>query len=123
MELLSTRQFVLEDDTEEELSDEQIRQLFDEAATRLREKAATQPTKTVVATFKLPKLEPGHIADTHEKIQGNITRLDHAKLVDKHQQALSNGIKKIDDPLHVRKQKKQEVCTIVVTPYILRHCL
>lgn len=94
------------DDSDDELTDEQIRELLNEAAVRMRAKAA-QPAATAEAPFKLPKLAPGHIADTHEKIQGNITRLDHSKLVDKNQKALANGIKKIEDPLQVKKQKQE----------------
>lgn len=111
MELLPAHQPLLEDDTDEEMSDEQIRELLNEAAIRMRAKAAGKPTATPDVPFKLPKLRPGHLADTYERTDGNISRLDHSKLVDPKQQALANGIKKIDDPLAVQKQKKMEVCT------------
>lgn len=105
----------LVDDSDEDLSDEQIRELLNEAAERMRAKAA-QPAARAEAPFKLPKLTPGRIADTYEKTHGNITRLDHSKLVDKNQKALANGIKKIEDPLQIKKQK-QEVCqTPVASP-------
>ncbi|OAL51283.1 Fcf2-domain-containing protein [Pyrenochaeta sp. DS3sAY3a] len=110
MELLPAHQPLFEDDTDEELSDEQIRELLNEAAMRMRAKTASQPV-TSDAPFKLPKLKPGHIADQYEKTEGNITRLDSSKLIDKEQQTLANGIKKIDDPLHVQKMKKQENAT------------
>jgi hypothetical protein len=105
MELLPAHQPLLEDDTDEEMSDAQMRELLNEAAIRMRAKAAGKPTATPNVPFRLPKLRPGHLADTHEKTEGNITRLDHAKLVDKKQQALANGIKKIDDPLAIKKKK------------------
>merc|ERR1711907_361288 len=73
----------------------------------MRAKAA-QPAAKTEAPFKLPKLAPGHIADTYEKTQGSITRLDHSKLVDKNQMALASGIKKIEDPLQVKRQKQEE---------------
>jgi hypothetical protein len=111
MESLPTHQPLLEDDTDEELSDGQIRQLLNEAAVRMRAKAAQSPAARPEAPFKLPKLKPGHIADTYEKTDGNITRLDHSKLVDKKQQAMANGIKKIEDPLAIKKQKL-EVCSM-----------
>jgi hypothetical protein len=110
MELLPAHQPLLEDDTDEEMSDEQIRELLNEAAVRMRAKAAGKPSATPGVPFKLPKLRPGHLADTYETTDGNITRLDHSKLVDPKQQALANGIKKIDDPLAVKKAKKMEVC-------------
>jgi hypothetical protein len=105
MELLPAHQPLLEDDTDEEMSDAQIRELLNEAAIRMRAKAAGNPTATPNAPFRLPKLRPGHLADTLETTEGNITRLDHAKLVDKKEQALANGIKKVDDPLAIKKKK------------------
>jgi hypothetical protein len=111
MELLPAHPPLLEDDTDEELNDQQVRELLNEAAIRMRAKAAGKPTSTPDVPFKLPKLRPGHIADTHESFDGNITRLDYSKLIDTKLQALANGIKKIDDPLAVKRQKKMEVCT------------
>lgn len=111
MELLPAHQPPLEHDTDEELSDDQIRELLNHAAQRMRAKAASQPVTTADAPFKLPKLKPGHIADTYERAEGNITRLDRAKLIDKKQQALADGIKKIEDPLQAKKLKKQAVRT------------
>lgn len=108
---LPTHQPLVDDDTDEELSDEQIRELLNEAAVRMRAQAA-QPAVKTDAPFRLPKLQPGHIADTYEKTDGNITRLDHSKLIDKKQQALANGIKKIEDPLQIKRQK-QEVRSIL----------
>jgi hypothetical protein len=110
MELLPAHQPLLEDDTDEDMSDEQMRELLNEAAARMRAKAAGKPTTAPEVPFKLPKLRPGHLADTYEKTDGSITRLDHSKLIDKKQQELANGIKKIDDPL-VAKKQRLEVCT------------
>jgi hypothetical protein len=113
MELLPAHQPLFEDDTDEDMTDEQVRELLNEAATRMRAKAADKPTATPDVPFKLPRLKPGHLADTYETTDGNITRLDHSKLVDQKQQALANGIKKIDDPLAIKKQKI-EVCTTLL---------
>ena len=52
----------LVDDSDDELTDDQIRQLLNEAAERMRAKAA-QPQARTEAAFKLPKLAPGRIAD------------------------------------------------------------
>ena len=104
MEPLPAHQPLLEDDTDEELSDQQVKELLKEAAERMR---AKQPSAVPEAPFKLPKLRPGHVADTYEKTEGNITRLDHSKLIDKKQLALANGIKKIDDPLTDKRQRKE----------------
>ncbi|KAF2028452.1 Fcf2-domain-containing protein [Setomelanomma holmii] len=108
IEPLTAHQTHLDDETDDELSDEQVRELLNEAAARMRSKAAGKPTTAPDAPFKLPRMRPGHLADTLEKTEGNITRLDQSKLVDKKQQALANGIKKIDDPLALKKQKQEE---------------
>lgn len=106
MELLPAHQPLFEDDTDEDLSEEQIQELLDEAAQRMRAKAA--PASASDAPFKLPKLTPGHIAESYEKTDGNITRLDQSKLIDKKQQALANGgFKKIEDPLQIKRQRKE----------------
>jgi hypothetical protein len=94
----------IEDDTDDELSDEQVRELLTQAAERMR---ATPSQPVADAPFKLPKLNPGHIADTCSTTQGAITRLDGSKLLPKDQQVLANGIKKIEDPVQLVKQKKE----------------
>lgn len=94
----------MEDDTDEELTDEQVRELLAEAAERMRAKAA-QPAND--APFKLPKLNPGHIADTYSTTHGAITKLDTSKLLPKKDQLLANGIKKIEDPVQLKKQKAE----------------
>ena len=66
MEPLPAHQPLLEDETDDELSDHQIKELLNEAAERMRAKAASQSVTVPDAPFKLPKLRPGHIADTYE---------------------------------------------------------
>lgn len=92
------------DDTDEELTDEQVRELLAEAAERMRAKA---PQPAHDAPFTLPKLNPGHIADTYSTTHGAITKLDASKLLPKQDQALANGVKKIEDPVQLRKQKQE----------------
>lgn len=105
----------LEDDSDEELSDQQIRELLNEAAERMRAKAVAVPD----APFRLPKLRPGHVADTYEKTEGNITRLDHSKLIDKKQLALANSIKKIDDPIADKRKRKQVRTAVSYSPVMI----
>jgi hypothetical protein len=114
MALLPAHQRLLEDDTDdEELTDEQVRELLQDASRRMREsRAAGRPTSTSDVPFKLPKLNPGHVADTYTKTKGNITRLDSSKLVNKRDQVLANGVKKIEDPIAIKRQR-QEVCKCV----------
>ncbi|KAJ4302841.1 dTDP-fucopyranose mutase [Kalmusia sp. IMI 367209] len=104
MALLPAHQPLLEDDTDEELTDEQVRQLLSEASERMH--AKTSPS-TRDAPFKLPKLNPGHIANTYSKTQGAITKLDSSKLLSKKELSLANAVKKIEDPVQLKKQKKR----------------
>jgi hypothetical protein len=90
-----------EEDTDEDLSDEQIRELLNEAAIRMRAKAAGKPFAASNVPFRLPKLNPGHIADTYETTEG-----------------LANGMKKIEDPLIAKKQRI-EVCADNLSCYTL----
>lgn len=103
MALLPAHPPQTEDDSDDELTDEQVRELLTEASQRMR----ANPTQSADAPFKLPKLDPGHIADTYSTTQGAITRLDRSKLIPKHQQELANGVKKIEDPLQMLKEKKE----------------
>lgn len=95
------------DDENEELSDEQIHELLDEAERSLRAKQAQH--ETAHAPFKLPQLGTGNMTEKYLKTKGSVTRADPSKLVNKGQKALAEGIKKIEDPVQVKKQKL-EVC-------------
>jgi hypothetical protein len=106
MALLPAHQRLFEHDTDEELTDMQVRELLEDASRRMREKqASSQPTSNPAGPFKLPKLKAGHIADTYTKTEGNITRLDSSKLVNKRDQVMANGVKKIEDPVAIKRQK------------------
>jgi hypothetical protein len=101
---LPAHQRLYDDDTDEELSDEQVRELLKEAERSLRAKQAASQKAAADAPFKLPRLKPGHIADSSVTKDG---KLDPSKLIDKEQRTLANGIKKIEDPIQVKKQKQQ----------------
>lgn len=89
-------------DSDEELSDAQIQELLAEAERSLRMKQAGPKTGSA---FKLPRLNEGHIADISLKTEGSVTRLDPSKLVRPEQKVLAEGIKKIEDPVQLQKQK------------------
>ncbi|KAF2474065.1 Fcf2-domain-containing protein [Lindgomyces ingoldianus] len=95
-------------DMGEELSDEQIRELLNGAERRMRAKQASSQTSTSNAPFKLPRLKPGHIADTYLKTEGSVTRLDLSQLISAKDRALADGVKKIEDPVQVKKLKEAE---------------
>ncbi|KAF2262097.1 rRNA-processing protein FCF2 [Lojkania enalia] len=97
-----------EDDTDVELSDEQIRELLNEADRRMRGKQASSQTIPTDAPLKFPKLKPGKIADAYLNTKGSITRADPSKLIDEKDRALASGVKKIEDPIQLKKQKLEE---------------
>jgi hypothetical protein len=106
MALLPAHQRLLEDDTDEELTDAQVRELLEDASRRMRAQPASKlQTNPSEAPFKLPKMKAGHIADTYTKTEGNITRLDSSKLLNKRDQVLANGVRKIEDPVALKRQK------------------
>jgi hypothetical protein len=100
---LPAHQRLPEDDTDDDLSDEQISLLLDEAERSLRAKQAQIASPD--APFTLPKLQPGHIADAYLTTKGAVTKLDPSKLINKEHKALAEGIKKINDPIHSKRQK------------------
>jgi hypothetical protein len=108
------------DETDDELSDAQIDQLLKEAERSLRAKQqAKQHALRPDAPFRLPKLNPGIIAETSLKTEGSITRVDPSKLINSQQRALAEGSKKIEDPVQVKKQKLA-VCPCSLSPSLPR---
>lgn len=104
MAQLPVQQPLMEDFSDDELTDEQVRQLLTEASERILAKGSASYAD---APFKLPKLNPGHIADTYSNTNGEITKLDTSKLLSQEQRAMANGIKKIEDPVQLKRQKKE----------------
>ena len=96
---LPTHQPMLDYDSDEELSPQQIQELLAEAERSVRVKQHRHES------VRLPKLDPGFIADLSMKTEGAVTRLDPSKLIDQRQRALAEGIKKIDDPIQMKKDK------------------
>jgi hypothetical protein len=92
----------LRDETDEELSDAQIQELLDEAERSLR---AKQQGRNTDSLFRLPKLQPGNIADVSLKTEGSVTRVDPSKLVSNQHRALAAAVKRIEDPIQAKKQK------------------
>ncbi|KAF2733517.1 Fcf2-domain-containing protein [Polyplosphaeria fusca] len=101
---LPAHQRLPDHDTDEELSDEQVRTLLDEAERRMRETLAPAPTND--GPVKLPKLDPGRVADLYFDTKDAKARLDSSKLIDEKDRALAQGFKKIEDPIQVKKNKQ-----------------
>ena len=117
---LPAHQRLPDDDTDEELSNEQIRELLNEAERRMRAKQAASPPTAPDAPFKLPKLQPGHVADSYLKTENGVRKLDPSKLISENDRVLAHGIKKIEDPVQVKKQKAEvRAATTVSLPMMI----
>lgn len=99
-------------DSDEELSDEQVRELLIEAEQRMQNAQTDADTQ-----IKLPKLNAGQIARPYLHTKGSITRVDASQVADTKDKSLAGTIKKIEDPVKIKKQR-QEVCLCLHLSFI-----
>ncbi|KAF2107507.1 Fcf2 pre-rRNA processing-domain-containing protein [Lophiotrema nucula] len=91
-----------EDDTDGELSPEDIRQLLSEAEARMRNK---QQPASQSSNIKLPRLQ-ANVEHKYLKSDGTI---DQSKLVNENDRVLADRtVKKIEDPAAYKKKKLEE---------------
>ncbi|KAJ9661698.1 dTDP-fucopyranose mutase [Coniosporium apollinis] len=91
---------------EEDLSEEQIQELLNQAETRLRERAVSKSRPQKVAT-SLPKLNTGTLETPYVRVEKDIARVDGSRLLDPNLRALSNQVRKVEEPVR-QKQKQAE---------------
>jgi len=91
---------------DEELSDEQIQTLLKQAEARLRERATTV-AQSASTLLKLPRLNVGDIAQPYVRTDGEIARVDSSKLLSERERELANKIRKVEDPVAVKKKLSQ----------------
>jgi len=103
--------------SEDDLSAEQIHDLLKEAENRMRAKntSAQKSRDSSESHFTLPKLNTGIIAKPYIRREGDVARVDSSRLLDQQDRGLSNGIRKIEDPLQVKK-RLAEVGFFIVIP-------
>ena len=91
---------------EDDLSDEQIYALLQRAKSRLQEKSTitTRGKGSVKNLPNLPKLDVGTLPQPYVRSIGEIACADPARLLRKEDRDLSNRIRKVEDPLVVKKQ-------------------
>ena len=92
--------------SEDDLSDEQIYVLLQRAKSRLQEKCTitTREKGSVKNLPNLPKLDVGTLPPPYVRSIGEIAYADPARLLRKEDRDLSNRIRKVEDPLVVKKQ-------------------
>lgn len=98
---LPTRDDVAVED--EELSDEQIQTLLKQAEARLRERATTA-AQSAFTLPKFPRLNAGDIAQPYVRTDGEVARVDSSKLLNERERELANKIRKVEDPVAVKKK-------------------
>ncbi len=99
---------------EEDLSEEQIQELLKQAEARLRERAVSK-SRPQNATTSLPKLSTGTLEAPYVKVEKNIARVDGSRLLDPNLRALSNQVRKVEEPVR-QKQKQAEVSCSISLP-------
>ncbi|KAL0262171.1 dTDP-fucopyranose mutase [Diplodia seriata] len=98
---------LVEDD---ELSDEQIEMLLKQAEVRAREKNTSSSLVQLpsAADYKLPRLDTPGLPAPYVHTDGEVARVDPSRLLDDQQRALANHIRKVEDPVAVKKKKIEE---------------
>jgi hypothetical protein len=98
---------------EEELSDEQMQEMLAQAARRRQENASIalldKGDKDKANQFNFPKLNTGEMIQPYVSNAGDVATVDRSRLLSDHDRKLSNQIRKVDDPVAVKK-KTIEVC-------------
>ncbi|KAF2231898.1 nucleolus protein required for cell viability [Viridothelium virens] len=91
---------------DEDLADDQIHQLLEEAQTRLRAQRSTALARSGKdLSFKgLPRLDASATEKPYIKNDGGVARIDQSRLLSDNQRNLANGIRKIEDPVVMKKR-------------------
>ena len=94
---------------EDELTDEQMHELLKRAQVRLREKASSgKPiSEDSITNFKLPQLKHGDIPKAPVKLNKSIAKADLSSLIPHHQKRSGNAIRKVEDPVVVKKRIRE----------------
>lgn len=100
---------------EEELSDEQMQEMLAQAARRRKENASSvalvdkDDGVVKAGQFNFPKLNTGEMVQPYVSDAGDVATVDRSRLLGEQDRKLSNQIRKVEDPVAVKK-KMLEVC-------------
>lgn len=95
------------DSEAEDLSDEQIEQLLQQAETRLRQQVARKADsgRYVPVIPRAGKLDVSALPKPYVQTNGEIAQADTHRLLDeKHRRLADGGIRKVEDPVLVKKK-------------------
>ncbi|KAG9660425.1 rRNA-processing protein FCF2, partial [Aureobasidium melanogenum] len=93
---------------EEELSDEQMQEMLAQAARRRKENASVtlfdKDDKDKANQFNFPKLNTGEMVQPYVSNAGDVATVDRSRLLAEQDRKLSNQIRKVEDPVAVKKK-------------------
>jgi hypothetical protein len=89
---------------QEDLTDEQMEEMLAQATTRLREKEESKIFQTEAPQkYTFPKLNAGDLEKPYVVSKGHIAEADKARLIDEKYRQTGSLIRKVEDPVAVRK--------------------
>jgi hypothetical protein len=92
---------------EDDLSDAQIDFLLQRASLRMKSKSVALATPDTLAV-KLPQLQSAkNLPVSYASVEHGITKIDEKKTTNEEQQRLAEKPKKIEEPVAVKKSKKE----------------
>ncbi|THW32235.1 rRNA-processing protein FCF2 [Aureobasidium pullulans] len=95
---------------EEELSDEQMQEMLAQAARRRKENASSvalvdkDDGVVKAGQFNFPKLNTGEMVQPYVSDAGDVATVDRSRLLGEQDRKLSNQIRKVEDPVAVKKK-------------------
>lgn len=104
------------DDVPGELTDDQIEQLLQQAEERIRNPSSTAltlPPATKSSSLKRKHDESG-LPTPYIQTNGGIARADPRRLIEESTRQQANGIRKVEDPLVVKKRKLEVGSSLIV---------
>lgn len=103
---------------EEDLSDEQMQEMLAQAAKRRQENAsvALADDEAKSNRFNFPKLNTGEMVQPYVSNKGDVAKVDSSRLLAQQDRKLSNQIRKVEDPVAVKKQMLEVRTLITLHP-------
>ncbi|PSS18696.1 hypothetical protein M430DRAFT_102419 [Amorphotheca resinae ATCC 22711] len=94
---------------DEDLSDEQLKQLLKDAEQRLKEAKGSKELQTQNASVpkSIPKVANKQLITPYISTTDNGAHVDPSHLVNPREKKLSNGIRRVQDPLEIKAQAAQ----------------
>jgi len=99
----------------DDLSEDQIEQLLQQAEARLRAEHGNNAQQNDKALARLPHLDTSAVTKPYVNTKGDVARADTHRLIDGEARKLAEGIRKIEDPVVMRKKLLEVRSTLLLT--------